>query len=106
MDNYLTPERVKYMPISMQIIKAIKNKYGVPTRAFADTLHGIECSAIYIEGLNCTNTEIDDLVKQFKTENMLADDWETECDSCSIILIKPNQFSNVKTLITSLFEEV
>lgn len=106
MNNYLTPERVKSMPISMRIIKAIKEKYGIPTRAFADTIHGIECSAIYVEGLPCTNKDIDTLIKPFKTESMLTDDWETECDSCSVILIKSNQFKSVKTLITSLFEEV
>lgn len=106
MNNYLTPERVKSMPISMQIIKAIKEKYGIPTRAFAKTRHGLECSVIYVEGINCNQIDLFNLVTKFKTKEMQEDDWEAEYDTCSVICVNPKDYPNVNVFITSLFEEV
>ena len=104
--RYLTIEQVKRMPISMQIIKAIKDNFGVPTKAYATTVHGEEFNQLVLEGLDVKHQDLYKVVDQYRTEVMRLDDWDAVCDPCVVISLPVGSRSDVPETITDLFKEI
>lgn len=101
----LTCERVKKMPITMQVIKAIKEKYGVPEYAHAITLYGFECMSLNLYGINATTEQLMQVADQYRTDEMKEADEDT-MDVCSVYVF--NNPSLLKRLpsIVDVFKEV
>lgn len=100
----LTVERIKEMPITMSILKEIKETYGVPEKASANTLYGIECYEIRLYGLDVTYEQLRDITNKHRTDAMR--DADDELDRCDVFCTKDINSVNLLTDITDIFKEL
>lgn len=100
----LTVDRVKKMPITMAILKDIKDTYGIPEKVTADTLYGIECYSIWIYGLNVSKSELLTIANKHRTEAMRNGD--DELDICDLVPCSDKSFMSLLDDITCLFKEL
>lgn len=101
----LTCERVKKMPITMQVIKAIKEKYGVPEYAHATTMYGFECMTLGIYGIDATDDDVMQLADQFRTEEMKNED-DDRIDVCYVHVYRNPKYLEGLPSVVDVFREV
>lgn len=100
----LTVERIKEMPITMAILKEIKETYGVPEKASANTLYGIECYEIRLYGLDVTYEQLRDIANKHRTDAMR--DADDELDRCDVFISNDIRYIQIMDDITPIFEEI
>jgi len=100
----LTGERIIKMPISLAILKEIKETYGEAERVSADTSYGFECDSIWFYGIKANREQLREIANKHRTSEMINSDGEI--DACDVTVMPDVTHVELLDDITEFYKEL